>query len=169
MGISLKGILSAVAPILAGALPGPLGGMARRVVADALGTDDSDAAIEKALANTNPEMLLKLKDAEQKFRLDMEQAGIDLEKISAADRADARSMQVQTKAWIPPVLAMVVTVGFFAVAGFLIFRTFPQANTEVLMMLLGQLAAGWTMILSFYFGSSSSSHAKDDVIAKLKA
>lgn len=169
MGISLKGILGTVAPIIASALPGPLGGIAKKVVTDLLGLKEGSTQdeIEKALAVANPDVLLKLKQLDADFATKMKQLDIDLEKLEYEDVASARAMQIQTKAWLPPTLAIIVTVGFFTAWGMLIFRTFPGTNTEALMILLGALSTGWGQILQFYFGSSHSSQKKDETISNL--
>lgn len=168
MALTLKGVLATVLPTLASFLPGPLGGMAKQVIADALGKPEaSDAEIEKMLASVNPEMLLRLKQAEQEFAVKMEQMGIDAAKVAAADRASARDMQVHTQSWLPAALAITLTCGFMGTGAVLIFRTFPTANTEVLMLMLGNLAAGFIQMLQFYYGTSVQSRSKDQTIENL--
>ena len=64
-----------------------------------------------------------------------------------------------TPDWIPPwlkdgvapLLAVLVVVG-----GFLIIVYRPEAKTEIVGLM--------TLVLAFYFGSSKSSQAKDEVI-----
>ena len=169
MGINLKGILATVAPALASMLPGPLGGMAKKVLAEALGTGTSDAEIQKELASQNPELLVKLREAEQRFLLEMEKAGLDLEKLAADDRANARAMQMSVRARTPAVLSAIVLLGWLVAFGFLIFRPLPTVNTDAIMLALGTLNSALMLVLSFYFGSSSGSRAKDDTISKLSA
>ncbi len=168
MSITLKGILGAVAPVLASALPGPLGNLARKVIGDVLGKPDPpDVEIEKTLAVANPELLLKLKEADNKFRLDLERLGIDLERLAAEDRAGARAMQIATRNWFPPALGITVLLGWLAAFAFLIFQPLPALNKDAIMLALGTLNAGMMTVLAFYFGSSSSSRSKDDTIKKL--
>lgn len=168
MGISLKGVLAQVAPVLASFLPGPLGNMAKKAIAEAFGTPEAtDAEIEKTLANANPDMLLKLKQAEQDFAMKMEQLGIDAEKVAAEDRASARGMQVQTRARAPSMIALFVFACWAVVIGFLVFRRIPAENADAIMLLLGALTASVTAVVQFYFGSSSQSRAKDDTIKSL--
>lgn len=59
LGKSLLGL----APTLAGALFGPLGGVAGKVLADTLGTEATPTAVNEAIKN-NPEALAKIKEAE---------------------------------------------------------------------------------------------------------
>jgi hypothetical protein len=63
---------------------------------------------------------------------------------------------------VPPVLSVLVTVGFF---GILIGLMSGQIHTsDALMLMLGSLGTAWTGIIAFYFGSSASSQAKDAMI-----
>ena len=79
---SLLNILKTAAPALATAVAGPMGGMAVKAIADKLGVADTVEAVTQAMQN-DPDAAAKL-------------AQIDLEqfKAEAADRADARAMQV---------------------------------------------------------------------------
>lgn len=68
---------------------------------------------------------------------------------------------------IAPVLAIVVTFGFFAVLAFLAARGIPenQSTRDILTMLVGALTAQFANVLGYYFGSSRGSTEKDAVIA----
>lgn len=69
------------------------------------------------------------------------------------------------------ILALVTVVAFIAVI--FVWMFFPpktdQAATAVLNTLVGTLGGLVTMVLTFYFGSSRSSSAKDNTIAQLIA
>ena len=59
---NLKAILGAVAPTLATAIGGPLGGMAIKLVADKLGLPDATVeAVDAAVANATPAQLAEIK------------------------------------------------------------------------------------------------------------
>lgn len=168
MGISLKGILGTVAPILAGAIPGPLGGIAKKILADAIGKPDaSDAEIEKALATNNPEILAQLRAAEQAFQLELEKNGIKLEEVAAADRASAREMQIAVRSRTPSVLAAVMVIGWIGLITFLAFRDVPAANRDIIVAAIGVFSAQLVTIYSYYFGSSAGSRNKEETIRRL--
>lgn len=168
MGVTLKGILQAVAPILADLLPGPLGGAVRKVIGETISKPGaSDQEIEKALADANPELLLKLKQAQDDFVLAMSQKGIDLEKIAAEDRASARGMQIQTKSKTPAVLAGVVVVGWLTLMCFLMRGEIPTQNRDIVIQAVGTMGGALMLVLGFYFGSSSASQKKDETIKSL--
>jgi hypothetical protein len=71
-------------------------------------------------------------------------------------------MQVATKSYLPPTLAIGVTVGFFGILFGLMFGQIEHAPQIDIM--LGSLGTAWTGIIAFYFGSSAGSQAKDDLL-----
>jgi len=87
---------------------------------------------------------------------------LDFTKLVAEDKKSARDMQIVTKSWIPPVLAMSVTIGFFGILAGLMYGQIQHAPQIDIM--LGALGTAWTGIISFYFGSSASSQAKNELI-----
>lgn len=164
-----KAIVSTVAPVLGTALGGPLGGMAGRAIATALGlSEPTEEAISTALAGATSEDLLKLKQADQQFAKEMKALDVDLERVHAGDRDSARGMQKETKSKVPGVLAFLVTLGFFSVLGYLLVMGKPAQGGDALLLLLGSLGTAWTAIVTFYFGSSAGSQAKDALLAKMK-
>jgi hypothetical protein len=103
----LKSILGALAPTVATALGGPLGGMAVKMVADKLGISDAtQEAVEMALTKATPEDLAKLKECEAQFKIEMKKLDIDLVRIAAEDRSSARARQAALKDSTPTILAI---------------------------------------------------------------
>jgi hypothetical protein len=168
MGITLKGILSAVAPILAELLPGPLGGVVRKVLGEVIGKPGAtDAEIEKAIVDADPALLLKLREAQDKFALEMKQKGIDLEKIAADDRANARGMQVATKSRVPAVLGAVVVIGWIGMLAYVMSGRIPSENREIVIQAVGTMNAALMMVLGFWYGTTANSAKKDETIAEV--
>ena len=60
----IKGVVGAVAPTLGTALGGPLGGAAASMIADALGCDNDEKSINKALQSATPDELAMVKEAD---------------------------------------------------------------------------------------------------------
>jgi hypothetical protein len=54
-------------------------------------------------------------------------------------------------------LALVLTAGFFAVVGVLVFVQIPEANQRMFDILFGALTTVYIMVISYYFGDSSGS------------
>jgi len=88
--------------------------------------------------------------------------GLNFEELAVQDRKSAREMQTTTRSWIPPLLAIIITVGFF---GILVgMMSGKVTSSDALMLLLGSLGTAWTGVISFYFGSSASSQNKDALL-----
>ena len=159
-------LLGQIAPTIATALGGPLAGMAVKTLSEALlGRDDGTAQdVSEALTSASPEQLTKIKQIDADFKVKIKELDIDLERISAKDRDGARQMHMQTQDWIPRVLALLITVGFFGVLTYMLLKGMPPTGTEALLMMLGALGTAWTGVVNFYYGSSAGSKAKTDAM-----
>lgn len=169
--MDLLKIVGAVAPTIATAIGGPLGGMAMKVVADVLGlpADSSEKDVSKAMAAATPDQLLALKQADQDFAVRMRELDIDLEKIAASDRDSARRREAQVRDWMPRVLAFVVVAGFMATV-FLVLLGYVDGMKDPLMAtttgtIIGFVSAKCEQVVAYYFGSSSSSQQKTQMLA----
>lgn len=163
-------LLGQVAPTIATALGGPLAGIAVKTLSNVLlGREDGSAEdVSAALATASPEQLAQIKQIDADFKVRMKELDIDLERIAVSDRESARNMHVQTQDWIPRVLALLITVGFFGVLAYMLLNGMPKSGTEALLMMLGALGTAWTGVVNFYYGSSAGSKAKTDAMASMK-
>lgn len=175
MGFDIKKLLGTVAPMLGTALGGPLGGAAASLLVNKLGSkaDPTDpVAVQEALAQAvmTPDGLAKLKEAEMDFQLQMKTLDIksvyDLEALASNDRASARAREVSIRDKVPAYLACGVTLGFFGLLGFLLRHAPPADSKDVLNIMLGSLGTAWVSIVAYYFGSSSGSAAKTELLAQ---
>lgn len=103
-----------------------------------------------------------IQQAELAIKAKAQELGLDFAKLTNEDRASARLMQANVKSWVPPFLAVVVTVGFFGILVGMMTETFK--SSDALMLMLGSLGTAWTGIIGFYFGSSASSQNKDQLL-----
>ncbi len=62
-------------------------------------------------------------------------------------------------------LALITTIGFFGCLWILAYKELPQGNKDLLNILLGVLATSFTTQMQYFFGTTSSSKAKDETIA----
>lgn len=147
----LLGLLRGVAPALATAVAGPLGGAAVSAIAGKFGVADSVEAVAKAIAG-DPQAAQKLAE------LDLEYA-----KMDAADRDSARNRElaIATSASAPwyskmvtPALALGVFILWSAVNLLLLTNSIPEGMREIVIRMLGSLDAANMLILSYYFGNS---------------
>lgn len=158
-----KGIVGTVAPTVATALLGPLGGMAVKEIGKALGLPDTASSedVATAITNATPEQLVQLKSLENDFKIKMKELDVDLVRISAADRDSARNREIQTKDWTPKVLAFAITILYICIQIFMISGTIiPAEMREMVMRALGTLDAILSLVFSYYFGSSSEMTTK---------
>lgn len=160
---------------IAAGLGGPLGNMAAGALGKALGVDKPDPGkipdlIADAMAT--PEQRLALQKAEQDFQAQMAELGYKdretMEALAVQDRDSARNREILLRDWYPKLLATVVCVLCFT-GEFLYFRHGgpPNASPELIGRILGTLDSALILVLGYYFGSSSGSAAKTDVISKL--
>ena len=114
--------------------------------------------------SATPDQLTALKKIDADFKVSMKSLDIDLERISEQDRDSARQMQMATKSWLPEVLAILVTLGFFGIIVYILKFGLPESGKESLLLLLGSLGTAWTGVMGFYFGSSADSHKKTEAL-----
>jgi len=163
-----KQIISTIAPALGTALGGPLGGVAGTLLSNALGVaPGDDKAVEAAITSGNPDLLLKLKQADQDFQARMEELGIQREQLAYQDTANARAREISLKDHTPTVLAYGITIGFFGVLGMMLSGVMPKEGHDALLVMLGSLGTAWTAIVGYFYGSSASSKRKDDALATI--
>jgi hypothetical protein len=140
--------------------------MAVRAVSTALfgHATGSEADIMAAMGQATPDQLAELKKIDADFKIQMKSLDIDLDKIAADDRDSARKMQTEVRDWIPRALAIGVTLGFFGIMIWILAFGLPNDGKEALLLLLGALQTAWGGIIAFYFGSSSGSQKKDQLL-----
>jgi hypothetical protein len=170
--------IGGTAPLLAGLVGGPVGlgvTAAAAILSHALNTSGEPAAIETAL--NDPAALDKVRQAENANALQLQQLMVtaaqarlayetDKARIEAGDRADARAMGIANKDWVPKVLAMAVTGGFFGILLLMALKALPEANRDLVNVVVGALGTAWISIISYYFGTSAGSMRKTELLAK---
>jgi len=151
---SVKGIIGAVAPTIGTALGGPMGGMAAKMVSEALGVDNDPKKIEKAIQAATPEQLAELKKIDTEFDVKMKELDVDLFALKTADIQGARGMF--SKDWTARVIGVTVVGGFMGYI-FLVTLQPPEQNSEALInLVLGYLGGLASAVISFYFGASNT-------------
>ena len=158
----LLGLLKGVAPALATAVAGPLGGAAISAIANRLGVGDSVEEVAKAIAG-DPDAARKL-------------AEIDLKQfeLENQDRASARAMQIaalQQEDWLAKNFIYLFTTSWsiFAMVyfAFVTFGTVAESGIRMADTILGVLIGTvLTGFFNFFFGSSKGSKDKTDALAK---
>ena len=154
--------LKQIAPTIATCLGGPLAGLAVTAISKALGVDEDKVQDTIDQGKLNADQIASLKQAEIDLQKSAQELGLNFEQLAVQDRASARDLQKETKSVVPPLLSVLVTIGFF---GILIgLMSGKIVTSDALMLMLGSLGTAWTGIIAFYFGSSACSQAKDAMI-----
>ena len=149
-------------PTIATCLGGPLAGLAVTAVSKALGIDEDKVQNVIDSGKLSADQISSLKQAEIELQRQAQELGLNFEQLAVQDRASARDLQKETKSFIPPLLSVLVTIGFFGILAGLMSGKIM--TSDALMLMLGSLGTAWTGIIAFYFGSSASSQAKDQMI-----
>ena len=154
--------IESIAPTIASCLGGPLAGLAVEAVSKAIGVDPSAVQDTINSGKLTADQIASIQSAEIALKAKAQEMSLDFEQLAVQDRKSARDMQTTNKSFVPPLLALIITLGFF---GILIgMMTGKVTSSDALMLLLGSLGTAWTGVISFYFGSSASSQNKDALL-----
>lgn len=155
--------LETIAPTIATAIGGPLGGLAYEAVSKILGISQDDAKKMLDDGKMSADQIAQVKIAEIELKKTEEQLGLNFEALAVDDRKSAREMQTEVKSPLVPTLAIIIVVSFI---GITIGTLMGYSHIESAMAgtLIGYLSAKAEQVVSFYFGSSNGSQAKDQMI-----
>jgi len=145
----LSGLLKNVAPGLATAVMGPMGGAAVSALASKFGVSDSVEAVAKAIAG-DPAAAQKLQEVELEFY-----------KIEQNNLTDRLKADMSSDSWLSKNIRP-ATLIFLLVAysGFAVASIFGFETRGAYVELLGQ----WGMlVMSFYFGGRTMEKIADKV------
>jgi hypothetical protein len=149
----LLALLKGVAPALATAVAGPLGGAAVSAIATKFGVSDSVEAVAKAIAG-DPQAAQKLADLELEYA-----------KLDSADRDSARKRESEiamsaSAPWYSKMVTPMLALGVFLLWAAINYTmltskdAIPTDMREIVIRMLGSLDAATMLILSYYFGNS---------------
>ena len=193
--MDFKTILGAIAPTAATLLAGPFAGLAVKFLGPVFGlsgdalatTSTAVTAIQDALTQgqMSADQVLALKQAELALTQHMTDNNLKLaeldilaDQVVTADRADARNREVQVKDRTPAYLAYTIIGGFFfisltqliALMGWPDFAArIPAQGWLLIGTISGYLAAEAKAASSYYFGTTSDSGRKTELLAQAPA
>lgn len=159
--------LKTLAPTVASALLGPLGGVAVAAIGQIIGiSEPTQDKITKAiqLGQLTPEQIGEIKKLELQYQENEKERGFRYEELAFKDRDSARAMQTNTKSHVPAVLTYLLTVGFFGVL-YMMFKNPEMKESAPLMIMLGSLGTAWTGACAFWFGTTHGSSLKNELLA----
>jgi hypothetical protein len=168
------GILGAIAPTIASAIGGPFAGQAVKKLMEVLGLPPGtpDESVMGAVAGATPEQLIRIKEADNSFLIEMKRLEVDFEKMDsatgAADRASARLREQTLRDWTPKVLAFLTTGCYIMIQWHLLTHIIDPSMREMVMRSLGTLDSLIGFVFGYYFGSSAGSQRKTQALASKK-
>jgi hypothetical protein len=161
----LTDLLKTIAPGLATAVAGPLGGMAVKAIADKLGVADTVEAVTAAI-QADPQAAQKLSE------ISLKEFELHNANTNSARDMNAKIQESASASWLAKNTAYVLDVGIVSATIFLAWFAFmkgvPDANKELVYMALGSLITMSGTILNFHRGSSQGSKDKGNEIQNLK-
>jgi len=155
--------LKTIAPTIATALGGPLAGMAVSAVAKAIGCEPDEVQGIISSNKLTAEQVASIQLAELELKKQAQAMNLDFAKLGAEDKKSARDMQIATHSWLPSILSVLVIGGFGAITAAKVLG-YSVASDPTVQDLLTTLRDGVILVLSFYFGSSSGSQIKDQLL-----
>jgi uncharacterized membrane protein YeaQ/YmgE (transglycosylase-associated protein family) len=160
-------ILKGIAPTLASAALGPLGGVLVAGLGSAMGIDSpTQDKISKAFTNgqLTPEALEKIRALELQYQNDEKERGFKYAELEFKDRDSARNREVQTGDNTTKLLAFII-VGAFVGTVAATLAGWTKAESVLAGTLIGYLSAKAEQVLSYYFGSNKDSSRKTELLA----
>ena len=157
--------LESIAPTIATAIGGPLGGLAYEAVSKVLGVSQDVAKQMLDEGKMTAEQIAQVKIAEIELKKTEEQLGLNFEALAVDDRKSARQMQTEVKSTLVPTLAVIIVISFIAVVVGTLMG-YSKIESAMAGTLVGYLSAKAEQVISFYFGSSNGSQAKDQMLWK---
>ena len=167
-----------IAPTIATAVLGPLGGMGVAAIEKVFGLmpqpnsslEERKDSVAAAIAGATPDQLLALKKADQDFQVQMASLGFkDVETLASLkvqDTVSARNMQTANKSPVPAWLTFLITSGFFGLLIGLFVYPVPEGAKALIYSATGTLGTVWLVVVHFWFGSTSDTSQVNDLLAK---
>lgn len=164
----LKGVVGAVAPVLANAILPGSGGVAAALLASLFGTSTDPQSLLTAVQTMTPEQAVAMKKIEFDHKEELIRIGVDMDKAILADIQNARNRDVAIQAtgksnhranWM--ILGDVTGLCSCLV----VLLMLPVETNEAIRVMLASIASVFGLCLrdahTFEFGSSRGSKEKD--------
>jgi len=166
----MNDILKALAPTLASAVLGPLGGVAVSAIGKVLGIDNATTeSVSKAFQDgkLTSDQLAKLQELELQYQNEEKERGFKYSDLEFRDRDSARKANVEGGTqkylfWLS-MLLLAVSLGSEV---WVLFNGYPDAIPEIVVgRILGLLDSVTLMVLTYWYGTTNSSAQKNTLLA----
>ena len=164
-------VLKSIAPTVATALLGPLGGEAVSALGNVLGvseaTQDKIADVIKS-AGMTPEQITAIKQLELEYQNTEKERGFKYAELSFQDRDSARKANVAGGTQRPlfwlSLFLLCVTIGSEAIV---LFNGYPPETSDLVVgRVLGLMDAVAMLVLSYWYGTTNGSAQKSELLAQ---
>lgn len=154
--------LKEYAPSIAGAVlsgGATLPQLALKAISDATGIDIKDEeSAAKAVESATPEQMLRIKQADNSFKIRMRELDNELTATELKDVQQARDSHKHSP--MPMIICLALTAMVTLGAGGLFTMDIPAENKEIAYLLFGTLLAKWGDSIAFWVGTTRSSAEK---------
>lgn len=160
--------LRALAPTVATILGGPLAGLVVGGLGKILGIDNAtkDTIVDALRKVTLTEsQLIELKRLEEQAQENVRRYNIDLNTLEVRDRESARWREAMTRDNTNRSIAYIIIFSFIGTSGAILFNL-AKVDSVIAGTIIGYLSAKAEQVLSYYFGSTSGSKLKSELLAK---
>lgn len=166
--------LKNIAPTLASALLGPLGGVAVSAIGNILGVSSATTAtISKAFQDgkLTPEQLSAIKELELKYQNDEAERGFKYSELAFKDRDSARINNVAGGVQMPLFwLSLILLILTLGTEIWVLFKGYPETLPEIIVgRVLGLMDAVAMMVLAYWYGTTNGSAQKTQLLAQTDA
>jgi hypothetical protein len=166
--MDFKDIIKTLAPTVASAMLGPLGGVAVAALGSIMGIDaPTQDKIKDAITNgqMTPEQVAQIKALELQFQNDEKERGFRYAELEFKDRDSARKRETDTGDLTNRRLAFIIVCAFIAMVGCTL-AGWAKVDSVLAGTLIGYLSAKCEQVLAYYFGSSQGSKDKTALLAQ---
>lgn len=166
--------LKTLAPTVASALLGPMGGIAVSAIGSLLGVDNAtQSKISDAISagQMTPEQISGLKKLELEYIENEKERGFKYAELAFKDRDSARAANVSGGTqkmlfWLSLIL-LIFTLGTEIAV---LFYGYPEKTPEIIVgRVLGLMDAVAMMVLAYWYGTSNGSAQKTQLLAESPA
>lgn len=157
--------LKQIAPTVATAVGGPLAGLAVTAISKAMGVEPSEVNGILQSGQMTGEQLAALRVAELELKKHESDNGFKFAELEIRDRDSARQRETVVKDNTNKVLAYTVVGSFVAVVGATL-AGYAKIESVLAGTLIGYLSAKAEQVLAYYFGSTSGSARKTELLSQ---
>lgn len=139
--------------------------LALKAIADATGQEVSDETqAAEVIKNASPEVMLKVKQSNNSFKIRMAELGNEL---AATELGDVQHAREQNKhSCMPALICGFLTVAVVAFAASLMFVEIPVDNVRLIDTLFGAVLTAWLGSIQYWIGTTRSSAQKNDALTR---